>query len=196
MALPSGSTAQLLSCVAYELKRKYRLSGRPFAPERFHISLLHIGDYCGFPQGVVERLKEAASNIVFAPVEIVLDRVMSFSGAQVHPPRGEDYALVLLAEQTTAELTAIRKALVRAMAEAGIKPKCRSNFKPHLTLLYAQDHHIDEVIEPIHRTIHELVLVHSLLGKTQYRELGRWPLLGRRPVRSATSRRFQSANTG
>jgi RNA 2',3'-cyclic 3'-phosphodiesterase len=184
MALPSDSTAQLLSRVAYELKRKYELSARPFAANRFHISLLHIEDYCGFPHDAVERLKEAASKIVFPPIEIVLNRAMSFSGAQGQPPRANDYALALLAEQTT-ELTALREALISAMAKAGIKPRGRSHLKPHLTLLYDQDHRIDEAIEPIRRTIHELVLIHSLLGKTQYRELGRWPLLGRRPVRSA-----------
>jgi 2'-5' RNA ligase len=186
MALPSDSTARNLCHIAHELKHKYQLRGQPFPPDRLHLSILHVRDYYGFPHAVVERLTKAVSEIRFPPVEIVLDRVMSFSGTQIDPHTEDSYALVLLADRVTAELRALRGALQSAMEKAGVKPRYRSQFKPHLTLLYDKHHHIDEKIEPIRRTIREFVLVDSLCGKTQYRELGRWPLIGRRPAQSAS----------
>lgn len=186
LARPDEVTARRISHVAYQLKRKYRLGGRMLRPELFHLSLLHIHDYCQFPQEIADRAKEAASCIAFPPVDVVFDKVMSFSGVEADPPREDSYALVLLASNGAAELTALRKALALSMAKAGIKSHHRLHFKPHLTLLYDKRHRIVEDIEPIRWAVNEFTLIDSLLGRSRYMPLRQWPLIGRRPVQSAS----------
>jgi 2'-5' RNA ligase len=178
MAQPDEFTARRISNVAHELKCKYRLRGKLLRPERLHVSLLHIQDYYEFPDDVADRAKEAASGIVFPPIEIVFDRAMSFSGS---------YAQVLFVGHGVAELTVLRKTLALAMAKAGIKSSCRLHFKPHLTLLYDEHLQIEEAIEPTRWTVNRFALIDSLVGKGRYKELGRWPLKGRFPVRSVSS---------
>ena len=58
------------------------------------------------------------------------------------------------------------------MERAGFAHWLERDFTPHVTLLY--DDRLIAVpvpIEPIAWTVHEVVLVHSLLGKTEYRFL-------------------------
>jgi RNA 2',3'-cyclic 3'-phosphodiesterase len=187
MALPDESAARRISHVAYDLKCKHGLHGELFPPKRLHVSLFHLGDYAQFPHYVAERAKEIASGLVLPPIEIILNRVMSFCGAQVDPPREDSYALALLASQGATELLMLRKALALAMIEAGIRRRFGGQFKPHLTLLYDRWHRIEEDVEPIRWTVNEVVLIDSLVGQGRYKELGRWPLKGRFPVRSVSS---------
>jgi 2'-5' RNA ligase len=49
-------------------------------------------------------------------------------------------------------------------------------FTPHVTLLYDDRMVPEQAVEPISWRVREFVLTHSLLGKTQHVELGRWPL--------------------
>jgi len=187
MALPDESAARRISHVAHELKRKHRLHGEILPSKRLHVSLFHIGDFCQFPHDIADRAKEGASGLVLPPIEIVLDCVMSFCGAQVDPPREDSYALALLASQGATELAMVRKALALTMMKAGIKPRYSLQFKLHLTLLYDKRHRIVEDVEPIRWTVSEFALIDSLVGKGRYEELGRWPLKGRFPVRSVSS---------
>ena len=186
LARPDEVTARCISHVAYQLKHKYRLNGRMLRPELFHLSLLHIHDYCQFPQEIADRAKEAASCIAFPPVDVIFDKVMSFSGVEADPPREDSYALVLLASNGAAELTALRKDLALSMMKAGIKLRHKLHFKPHLTLLYDKRHRIVEDIEPIRWTVNEFALIDSLLGRSRYKQLRQWPLSSRRSVQSAS----------
>jgi RNA 2',3'-cyclic 3'-phosphodiesterase len=111
MALPDESTARRISHLAHDLKRKHRLYGELLPWKRLHVSLFHVGDYYLFPHDIADRAKEGASGLVLPRIEIVLDRVMSFSGAQVDPPREDSYALVLLASQGVTELRCFEKLL-------------------------------------------------------------------------------------
>jgi 2'-5' RNA ligase len=187
MALPDESAARRISHVAHDLKNKHRLHGELFPSKRLHVSLFHIGDYYQFPHDIADRAKEGASGLVLPPIEIVLDCVMSFCGAQVDPPREDSYALALLARQGATELLMLRKALALAMMKTGIRRRFGGHLKPHLTLLYDRRHRIEEDVEPIRWTMSEVVLIDSLVGQGRYKELGRWPLKGRFPVRSVSS---------
>ena len=61
-------------------------------------------------------------------------------------------------------------------ALTSLRPWIKSwRFKPHLTLIY-DDCEANRNIDSIEWTVREFVLVHSLVGKTQYRLLKRFPL--------------------
>jgi RNA 2',3'-cyclic 3'-phosphodiesterase len=63
-----------------------------------------------------------------------------------------------------------------AMTNAGLGRLVDTAYTPHVTLL-RDDHLVDEhPISPIAWWVREFVLVHSLLGRTQYKILARFPL--------------------
>ena len=56
------------------------------------------------------------------------------------------------------------------------QPQPARRFTPHLTLLRDRYRVSERPIEPIEWTVREIVLVHSLLGRTEHRHLARWTL--------------------
>jgi RNA 2',3'-cyclic 3'-phosphodiesterase len=64
------------------------------------------------------------------------------------------------------------------MGKIGLGQWIRPLTAPHVTLMYADRRVDSEAIAPIGWTVTEFVLVHSLLGRSQYLALGRWPLRG------------------
>jgi 2'-5' RNA ligase len=186
---PDHVAAQHIAQVARRLHNKYRLQSEPLQTKRFHVSLCHLGDYFDLPQDVVARAKEAASSVTVQSFELGFDRAANFSGRHVDPESRRTHPHVLHANEGVAEITALQRALASAIAQAGLSPRVRMNYTPHLTLLYGERRMPEDFIETIRWSVREFVLVHSLLGKTQHVLLGRWPLSGRYPVRSASSPR-------
>ncbi len=182
--LPDEATARRIAQLARLLKSKYRLQGKPLFPKRFHVSLYHLGDYFGLPQDAIARAEEAASTITLLPFELGCDRVISFSGRNADLQR-DNYPIVLRATEGVAELTALRQRLAVAMGKAGIKSPGNTRFTPHVTLLYDRPHEISVLVDSIRWTVRELVLVHSLLGKTQYELKRLISAPSRRPARWA-----------
>jgi 2'-5' RNA ligase len=187
--LPDEIAAQRIALLARHLRSKYRLQGRPIRTNHLHVSLYHLGDYSGLPQDVIARAKEAVSTVALPPFEIRFDRVVSSSGGRIDPERRRNYPLVLPVNDGLAELMGLRRALASAMMKVGLLQAIRTIYTPHLTLLYDQGLIPEHSVEAIASAVREFVLVHSMLGKTQHVLLERWPLLGRYPVRSATSPR-------
>jgi RNA 2',3'-cyclic 3'-phosphodiesterase len=58
----------------------------------------------------------------------------------------------------------------------GQRRALKRHYKPHVTLAYDSRRIDTQPIEPIAWQVHEFVLVHSLLGQTQYKFLAHFPL--------------------
>lgn len=169
---PETTAASQIALLAKDVAGKSALRGAPLRTERFHVTLFHLGDYFGLPQGVVDAAQEAAAALDFPAFDVAFDRVESFyrkSGAQ---------PLVLRGGDGLAALRTFREALGASMMKAGLGRSAKSSFTPHVTLLYDDQSIGAQTVEPIGWTAHEFVLVHSLLNKTQYIPLARWPLRG------------------
>src|SRR6202012_1020948 len=150
MTFPDKVTAGRISRLAHDAKEAHGLKGNPLRTERFHISLYHFRpDTFALREGLIAQVKRANLEISIPPFELVFDRLLSFSGDHGYVERDGSYALVLLPAKGATELAALHKALAVAVAKAGIKPTCWTHFNPHLTLLYAKDHRIDELVKPI-----------------------------------------------
>lgn len=165
--LPHIAAAAQLGRTAQQLSIRHRLTGTPLATERFHISLLGFGAYAGLPRELVDGASEIAAEISARPFDVTFDRAMSFLGR----PR----PLVLCGGNGVADLIAFQRTLGDAIQTRGLG-RMKPQFMPHITLLYDK-HGIEEhAIEPVGWTVREFVLVHSLLGKSRYIPVGRWPL--------------------
>ena len=78
-----------------------------------------------------------------------------------------------------ASLRRLQRLLAAAMTDAGIGRYVRSRFKPHMTLLYDRKYVAPQPIRPLRWTANEVVLIDSLVGRSQHIVLGRWPLQSR-----------------
>ena len=169
---PDTAAAARIAQIAGRLRVEHGLSGSPLETGRFHITLHHLGDYHGLPQGVVARALEAGAAVAMAPFDVVFDRVMSFSAK----PGGRP--LILHGGDGVAAVKAFQQALGVAMAKAGLGRWVKPQFTPHMTLLYDDGLVADQAVPPVGWRVHEFVLVHSLLGQTRHIPLARWPLRG------------------
>ncbi len=178
--LPDPATAGQIGAFTQQLSVDHGLRGKPLLADRLHITLHHLGDYAGLPEGLIDRACQAAAHIHAAPFNVRFERVLSFGRKSRNRP------VVLLGNQSEAggleDLMAFQKVLYAQMCRAGLqgdKPIARqnANFTPHTTLLYDMNEVPEQAIEPISLRASEFVLVHSLLGKTKHIHLARWPLI-------------------
>lgn len=166
--LPDQETAQRMEQLAHVLRKRLGLTGKPQTWDRLHITLNHLGDFHGVPQDKVDAASRAMSSLVAtAPFEVTLDRVVSFRAGDLKP-------LVLVGGEGVAALERFHRQLQNALAKQGIKPEGR--FKPHVTLLRDRSGIAEQSVEAFTWTAGEVVLVHSLLGRTQHVPLARWSL--------------------
>lgn len=168
---PDAEAAGRIAALAQGLRDAHGLRGKPLGVQRLHVTLHHLGDYAGLPRDVVVLAEAAAADVSMPAFEVAFDSVSSFAGRTRKRPcvlRGSHDAL--------APLCALQVALGRAMAGAGLLQWVERDFTPHVTLLY-DDRRLDpQPVERIAWTVREFALVHSLLGRTEHRVLGRWSL--------------------
>jgi tRNA(adenine34) deaminase len=186
--LPDGAARERLRGLGQTLKREHGLQGRVLRPEHLHVTLHHLGDYRTIPQNVVDASSRAVASLVSAPAFTVsLDRVVTFQRPGSKP-------IVAVGGDGVAALEGFHRQLQKALVRQGIKPEPR--FKPHATLLYDPQGMPERRIDPISWTVGEVVLVHSLLGKTQHEHLARWSLgLPIAPPESSAEAAFNDADT-
>jgi 2'-5' RNA ligase len=135
------------------------------------VTLHHLGDFAGLPQRRVDEARAAADGVVLDAFEARFDRVGSFAG------RPGKHPFVLLGAGDAPGLGELHASLGARLAAAGLGRRERA-FVPHVTLLYDARNVAAQAVDPLGWAVHEFVLVHSLLGRTEYRVLGRW-VLGR-----------------
>lgn len=172
--MPEPAAARRITTLAEELRREHALHGDALRPERFHVSLLFlrfVDRLHGPPRWVVAAASRAASGIAMPAFDVRFDGVCSFG-------RGQDgrRPLVLRGDDGLSSLHALRRTLYERLRAEGVTARTRSAFNPHITLLRDNRVVAPQAVDPITWTVRELVLIHSLSGRGEYRFLGRWPL--------------------
>lgn len=149
----------------------------PLGPDRYHVTLHHLGNYAGgLPQATIARAIRAASTVRTDAFAVAFDRAEDFRGRP----------LVLRAHEGALALMEFRFALGKALERAGFAGRSRAPFTPHVTLAYRGPaevrrrfiERLDET-EMVSWTVQDFVLVHSLLGRTRHIALARWTLASR-----------------
>ncbi|RZI85063.1 MAG: 2'-5' RNA ligase [Rubrivivax sp.] len=171
---PAPEVAARADALRRALQARHGLSGKPVHQDRLHVTLNHVGDFAGLPQGLLADARQAAEAL--APLQqafdIGFDRVSSFRG------RADSQPMILLGEQGVGAVTAFQARLDLALRTAGVIRR-REPFTPHMTLSYEPRQLPPEPVEPIAWEAHEFVLVHSLIGQGRHEVLARWPLPAR-----------------
>lgn len=166
---PDAATAASIAERAERLRATHRLSGRPLAPERFHITLHHLGDHAGMRRDIVAMASEAADTLTVPRFEVSFDRAGSFHNGGNNP-------LVLQGDEGLGALKRFQHELGLAMARAGAGRLVDKAFTPHVTLLYDRSLVAEGPVAPVTWTVGGFTLIHSLLGRTEHVPLARWTL--------------------
>ncbi len=167
---PDPASAARIEALAQQLRIELKLRGRCIARERLHATLHHLGDHVGLPCGLLDAACSAANALVATAFDLVFDQVGSFRSGRGKRP------LVLRGSTGTTGLVAIQRKLGDCLSASGLGRCVEHRFTPHMTLLYDQADVAERSLPPVSWRADEIRLVHSLLGRTEHRVLGRWSL--------------------
>jgi 2'-5' RNA ligase len=167
---PTDEVREACARAARDLKIRMQPGGYLSAAERYHLTLLFLGDAVS-PEKQAAALA-AASRFRGAPFELLLDHAGSFRNRQIPWWLG--------ARELPRELNQLHDRLRETLVRADATPD-RMKFVPHLTILRdAQAPLPTTAIKPVRWKVEEFVLVRSRLDlrPMHYELLGRWPLNG------------------
>jgi 2'-5' RNA ligase len=170
-SLPDAGTAARIDQLSVKLRLELGLQGKPLATERLHSTLYHVGDYAGLPQDTIANASDVALSVTMPPFTVAFDGAESFRGRPGNQPfvlRGQDGVLGLMM---------LQQRLASAMEKAGLGRRMPS-YTPHMTLMYGDRLVAYRGVDTVSWVVREFVLVHSLLGRSCYRSLARFPLVG------------------
>ncbi len=170
LALMPDEAARLrIAAVSDEAIKRHGLTGPVRKLINAHVTLHHLGDYPELQDGTVRRAMRAMDSFDGVDLQVRLDRISSFRGRGKHP-------CVLLAADPDGALAGLWRALELPLRREQLGAHLERRFTPHLTVLYDDKPVPEQPIEPIVWQAREVVLIHSLLGQSTYRLLGKWPL--------------------
>lgn len=139
-----------------------RMDGKPVEASRLHVTLFHLGDYTELPPGLIAQAAEALAQLEVEPFHVCFDQIGSFNNRSSH---GD---FVLTSSGGNEALHGLRHQLAAHLNAAALTQFTRGSFTPHMTLAYNRQAVPFQSIEPVVWPAHDVVLVHSLLGKTTH----------------------------
>jgi len=167
---PPADAWPALRHIERQQRQLHGLQGRALRDEHLHITLQHLQDHEELPADWIARAGMAVERVDRQAFALRFDRVMSFAR------RSDNRPFVLLAQEGLQALITLQRALGEAMKSVGFL-KVDRGFTPHVTLLYDSQQVPMQPVDAVEWQAQEIVLIHSLLGRTQHRVLARWPLL-------------------
>lgn len=134
------------------LFRGIEVPGEKVAESEYHITVLMFED--NWPISEVADAMEATFDVVSKqePFHIKIDEITCF-------PKREDNPCPIIARVKSKELQELNKDLKKGFDKHKVKyDKTFKDFKPHVTLAYADDEIKTEKIEPVEFFVNEIVL--------------------------------------
>lgn len=149
-------------------EQRYFGPGLPVREEHLHITAVISNDYAVYPSAVEKRMISVGKSVVAERFPIILDQVAA-SG----------HSVVMCPSEPLRSFVGLYRLLVLGMMRIGVPIRAGWRSSPHATLLYRRGKPFRFSIDPMSWMVNEFVLIHSHVGFTEHRELGRWPLLPR-----------------
>jgi 2'-5' RNA ligase len=174
---PDESVRSACERAAREILAKTQREGRLISPERYHVTLVFLGD--AVPTDQETAVLQAAKAVQASAFTLTFDVASSFSHSD---------AWWLGTREPPQALLALRLSLDEQILNFGVVGD-RGKFTPHLTVIRARGRLASTSVRPIEWLVSDFVLMRSRLDAqpSVYDVLERWPLR-----KSATSRDKQS----
>ena len=167
---PDAAACEAIAVESDGLRVEHSLTGRALEASRLHLTLHYLGQHAGLRQDIVEAACTAAAQVSQSPFGVTLAHASSFGNGQDRRP------CVLLCPEERPPVHALWRELGTRLMAAGLGRSLERQFTPHVTLLY--DTHVlqPQAIDPIHWQVRDFALVHSVVGRAEYRVLKSWSL--------------------
>jgi 2'-5' RNA ligase len=165
---PGAAAVDQAAAIGGRLRLVHRLSAQ-VSVDVLHVTLCSLGLLPDLPAERIDAAREIAGRLAAHSFEIRFDRVRS------HPVGRSKLPLVAFAGDRAPRAELFRRRLVSDLRMKGLVSR-KDRPDAHMTLLYDRCVVAEEAIDPISWTVRDFVLVHSLHGRGQHVELGRWPL--------------------
>ncbi len=165
---PEATAREACRDAARQLNIRLASSGRLTSAERYHLTLLFLGDQV--PAAREAAAIEAAGRVQAPPFTLTLDQAGSFKNREVPWWLGP--------REAPPELGLLHERLREALQRAGVPPE-RMRFVPHLTIVREAAQILPPTpVAPISWDVREFVLIRSRLDlqPMRYEIVGRWPL--------------------
>jgi RNA 2',3'-cyclic 3'-phosphodiesterase len=159
---PDPAYASRFEAFAAKHLASRRMDGKPVEASRLHLTLFHLGDYTELPPDLAPRAVDALSHLEAVPFSISFDQIGSFNN------RSTQGDFVLTASGGNDALHALHQQLAGYLNAVALNPFTKGSFTPHMTLAYNRPAVPFRQIEPVVWPAYEVVLIHSLLGKTRH----------------------------
>jgi len=137
------------------------------ANDRLHLTLGITNDYAAFPADVAQRLLTIGEHLAGDPFTLTLDRLS-----------GSERSIALRPNKRPPALSAMQKQIDDQLRYWNLM-RTNWSFNPHVTLGYRRGLSFLKPVTPVEWDMHDIVLIHSVVGATRHSELGRWPLVRR-----------------
>ncbi len=167
---PDAAACEAIAAETDALRLEHSLTGLPLKSDHLHITLHHLGDHVELREDLVEAAQAAAGKVALPAFEACLDSASVFMAQQNKHP------CVLLCPEERQPVHALWRELGTQLMAAGLGRHVQRGFTPHVTVLYDTGEFLPQRIDPIRWPVRDFALVHSLLGKGEYRIVGSWSL--------------------
>lgn len=146
------------------IDRLFANLGSPVRADRRHITVAITGDYRNYPADLATRLVEAGDSCRLCRLPVALDQLVGTETSVSLRPTRKD------------ALIELNQLLSEKALDCGIPLREGWWFYPHMTLRYWSGRRFKKGVDPIIWSANELVLVHSVVGRTEHHILKCWPL--------------------
>lgn len=133
-----------------------------YAKDRYHITLLPIGDVRYLPALLIAQLIDVLASFRAEPFELTLNRLDGNALKGSRP----------------AAITGFQQQLIEHLLSNGF-PVDDYDFRPHLSLTYGEWQPRSAAIPPMSWRADELLLIKSYYGQGRHEIVDRWPLAAR-----------------
>jgi 2'-5' RNA ligase len=168
-------TAEAAAAAAERLeavRREHRLTGRPVAANRLHVSLFNLGTFKRPPGPIIEKAVDVVRRVEARRFIIGLNRLASWGRGDGERP------VVLWGEDGVIGVQALYEALHRELVTAGMASRRDPPFEPHMTLLYDRAAVPETFVDPVEWRVVDFVLIHAVHGEGRFQVVERFPLAG------------------
>jgi 2'-5' RNA ligase len=159
---PCQEDAAKLAAIAKRHLARQQPPAQPLRTDRLHVTLFHLGDYSGLPPSLAQNAAAALSCLAGQVFTVQFDQIGSFGSRQAKCP------WVLASRSLIEPLHALHQQLAAQLRAFSLGSWTHGSYVPHMTVAYGKANMPLQSIEPVAWTAGEVVLVHSLLGKTQH----------------------------
>lgn len=167
---PTAEAADAAAARLEAARGQHRLTAKPVAAGRLHVSLYNLGAFKRPPGPVLDKALDVVRKVAVQPFTIALNRLGTWGRGDGERP------VVLWGDEGVIGVHALYHALHHELVRAGMASRRDPPFEPHMTLLYDRAEAPETFVEPVVWRVEDFVLIHAVHGEGRFQVVERFPL--------------------